>query len=88
MITFIFQTDHIRQQCYCLVVIRPFCAALLFLLGTMLGGVGGGVVVGFSELSLLRLFRQLLPTVTAKGSRAECVRPRKNQWMGGCKPEF
>ena len=54
----------------------------------MLGGVGGGVVVGFSELSLLRLFRQLLPTVTAKGSRAECVRPRKNQWMGGCKPEF
>ena len=30
MITFIFQTDHIRQQCYCLVVIRPFCAALLF----------------------------------------------------------
>lgn len=54
----------------------------------MLGGVGGGVVVGFSELPLLRLFRQLLPTVTAKGSRAECVRPRKNQWMGGCKPEF
>ena len=30
MITFIFPTDHIRQQCYCFVVISPFCAALLF----------------------------------------------------------
>lgn len=47
-------------------------------------------MVGFSELPppLLRLFTQLLPTITAKGSRARCVRPRKSQWVERCKPEL
>ena len=45
-------------------------------------------MVGFSEPGPLRLFRSWLRIVTAKGSTAGCVRPRKSRRVEGCKREL